>query len=89
MKLFIQSRDDQNEFERRQRQALRVQQAQMQQLNAQQEILNSTNEYRQSPSPVRIQPYSNPAMVQLSEKIKSEEHFSSALPVRCYVLHFK
>ncbi|XP_037869835.1 ecto-NOX disulfide-thiol exchanger 2 isoform X1 [Bombyx mori] len=77
---YAMSRDDQNEFERRQRQALRVQQAQMQQLNAQQEILNSTNEYRQSPSPVRIQPYSNPAMVQLSEKIKSEEHFSSALP---------
>lgn len=37
--------------------------------------------YRRSPSPVRIQPFSNAAIVQLIEKIKNEEHFAGALPV--------
>ncbi|XP_045766467.1 ecto-NOX disulfide-thiol exchanger 2-like [Maniola jurtina] len=75
------SRDDQNEYERRQRQALRVQQQQMQQLTAQQEAMASRSmNYRRSPSPARIQLFSNAAMVQLSEKIKNEEHFASTLP---------
>ncbi|KAL0822624.1 hypothetical protein ABMA28_004657 [Loxostege sticticalis] len=76
------SRDDQNEYERRQRQAMRVQQQQMQQLTAQQEMASRSMaaSYRRSPSPARIQPFSNPAMVQLVEKIKNEEHFASALP---------
>ncbi|KAI5645453.1 RNA recognition motif domain-containing protein [Phthorimaea operculella] len=73
------SRDDQNEFERRQRQMQRAQEQQMQQLTAQQQALSRTM-YRRSPSPVRIQPFSNPAMVQLIEKIKNEEHFASTLP---------
>ncbi|XP_059053730.1 ecto-NOX disulfide-thiol exchanger 2-like [Achroia grisella] len=76
------SRDDQNEYERRQRQALRAQQAQMQQLTAQQELATRSvaAPYRRSPSPVRIQPFSNAAIVQLVEKIKNEEHFSNTLP---------
>ncbi|CAH0584204.1 unnamed protein product [Chrysodeixis includens] len=75
------SRDDQNDYERRQRQVLRAQQAQMQQLNAQQEISNrSATTYRRSPSPVRIQPFSNAALVQLAEKLKNEEHFYTTLP---------
>ncbi|KAH9637150.1 hypothetical protein HF086_016172 [Spodoptera exigua] len=50
------SRDDQNDFERRQRQALRAQQVQMQQMNSQQEIVNrNINPFldlrRRSPSP--------------------------------------
>ncbi|XP_053606436.1 ecto-NOX disulfide-thiol exchanger 2-like [Plodia interpunctella] len=78
------SRDDQNEYERKQRQALRQQQAQMQQL-AQQEMATRTlgglgGGFRRSPSPVRIQPFSNAAIVQLNEKIKSEEHFASTIP---------
>lgn len=83
--LFVlQSRDDQNEFERRQRQAMRVQQAQMQQLSAQQEMATrslSVSSYRRSPSPLRVQPFSSTAMLQLGEKIKNEEHFANALPV--------
>ncbi|XP_075978640.1 ecto-NOX disulfide-thiol exchanger 2-like isoform X2 [Anticarsia gemmatalis] len=75
------SRDDQNDYERKQRQALRVQQQQMQQLNAQQEMVSRTmGSYRRSPSPTRVQPFSNASMVQLSEKIKSEENFSTSLP---------
>ncbi|XP_063892879.1 ecto-NOX disulfide-thiol exchanger 2 [Helicoverpa armigera] len=80
------SRDDQNDFERRQRQALRAQQVQMQHLNAQQEMASrSISSYgsdtrRRTPSPSRIQPYSNAAMVQLAEKLKNEEHFSTTLP---------
>ncbi|KAJ2944302.1 hypothetical protein O0L34_g18288 [Tuta absoluta] len=73
------SRDDQNEFERRQRQMQRAQEQQMQQLTAQQQALSRTM-FRRSPSPARIQPFSNPAMVQLIEKIKSEEQFASTLP---------
>ncbi|CAG5025606.1 unnamed protein product [Parnassius apollo] len=73
------SRDDQNEYERKQRQALRAQQAQMQQLTAQQEASCKMN-YRRSPLPIRIQPFSNAAVVQLAEKIKNEEHFASSLP---------
>lgn len=82
---ILQSRDDQNDYERNQRLALRVQQQQMEHLNAQQEMVNrsmSMSTYIRSPSPVRLQPFSNAAMVQLSEKIKSEEQFSSSLPVR-------
>lgn len=62
---------------------MRVQQQQMQQLTAQQEMASRSMaaSYRRSPSPARIQPFSNPAMVQLVEKIKNEEHFASALPV--------
>ncbi|CAG9793810.1 unnamed protein product [Diatraea saccharalis] len=76
------SRDDQNEYERKQRQALRVQQAQMQQLSAQQELVrsNTSSSYRRSPSPMRIQPFSNAAILQLVEKIKSEEQFANTLP---------
>lgn len=76
------SRDDQNEYERKQRQVLRVQQAQMQQLTAQQELVrtNVGSTYNRSPSPVRIQLFSNAAMVQLVEKIKNEEHFASTIP---------
>ncbi|CAH2091238.1 unnamed protein product [Euphydryas editha] len=75
------SRDDQNEYERRQRQAARLQQQQLQQLTAQQEAIASRNiNYRRSPSPVRIQPFSSTAVVQLAEKIKNEEHFASTLP---------
>ncbi|CAH2981264.1 unnamed protein product [Chilo suppressalis] len=79
---FALSRDDQNEYERKQRQVLRVQQAQMQQLSAQQELVHSSSRssYRRSPSPVRIQPFSNAAILQLVEKIKNEEHFASTLP---------
>ncbi|XP_013190791.1 ecto-NOX disulfide-thiol exchanger 2 isoform X2 [Amyelois transitella] len=79
------SRDDQNEYERKQRQVMRQQQVQMQQL-AQQEMARSSlggglgGNYRRSPSPVRIQPFSNAAIVQLNEKIKSEEHFASTIP---------
>ncbi|XP_068618201.1 ecto-NOX disulfide-thiol exchanger 1-like isoform X2 [Battus philenor] len=71
------SRDDQNEYERRQRQVLRAQQAQIQ-FTVQQDTNHKAN-YR-SPSPMRIQPFSNAAIVQLSEKIKSEEQFSNSLP---------
>lgn len=86
----MQSRDDQNEYERRQRQALRVQQQQMQQLSAQQEAMASRNmNYRRSPSPVRIQPFSNAAVVQLAEKIKSEEHFPTTLPVNIFIVVFE
>ncbi|XP_045495528.1 ecto-NOX disulfide-thiol exchanger 2-like [Colias croceus] len=76
------SRDDQNEYERRQRQALRMQQQQMQQLTAQQEAIANSHSinYPRSPSPLRIQPFSNAAIVQLAEKIKSEEQFSATLP---------
>lgn len=75
------SRDDQNDYERRQRQVMRAQQAQMQQLNAQNEISNrATTTYRRSPSPIRIQPFSNAALVQLAEKLKNEEHFYTTLP---------
>ncbi|XP_039755642.1 ecto-NOX disulfide-thiol exchanger 2-like isoform X2 [Pararge aegeria] len=75
------SRDDQNEYERRQRQAFRVQQQQMQQLTAQQEaIACQSMNFCRSPSPLRIQLFSNAAMVQLAEKIKSEEHFANTLP---------
>jgi hypothetical protein len=41
--------------------------------------------FRRSPSPVRVQPYSNAAMVQLVEKIKNEEQFASTLPVSLMV----
>ncbi|KAG6442236.1 ecto-NOX disulfide-thiol exchanger 2 isoform X2 [Manduca sexta] len=77
------SRDDQNEYERHQRQLIRAQQAQIEQLSAQQEIASRSMSYdrlRRSPSPVRIQPFSNVAMLQLGEKIKNEEHFSSSVP---------
>lgn len=61
---------------------MRLQQQQIQQLTAQQEAIASRNmNYRRSPSPVRIQPFSNTAVVQLAEKIKSEEHFANTLPV--------
>lgn len=36
---------------------------------------------RRTPSPSRVQPYSNASMIQLAEKLKNEEHFSSTLPV--------
>ncbi|XP_013172515.1 PREDICTED: ecto-NOX disulfide-thiol exchanger 2-like isoform X1 [Papilio xuthus] len=72
------SRDDQNEYERRQRQAVRAQQAQMQ-LTSHPEA-NRAMTYKRSPSPVRIQQFTNAAIVQLSEKIKSEEYFSISLP---------
>ncbi|XP_041986220.1 ecto-NOX disulfide-thiol exchanger 2-like [Aricia agestis] len=74
------SRDDQNEYERRQRQALRVQQQQMQELNAQQEAISRRSHSRRSPSPLRIQPFSNAAIVQLCEKIKAEDQFANTLP---------
>ncbi|KAF9408522.1 hypothetical protein HW555_011832 [Spodoptera exigua] len=80
------SRDDQNDFERRQRQALRAQQVQMQQMNSQQEIVNrNINPFldlrRRSPSPPsRVQPYTNASMVQLAEKLKNEEQFAMTLP---------
>ncbi|CAK1556189.1 unnamed protein product [Leptosia nina] len=76
------SRDDQNEYERRQRQALRIQQQQIQQLTVQQEALANTHNvtYPRSPSPVRIQPFSNAAITQLAEKIKSESAFALTLP---------
>lgn len=76
------SRDDQNEYERRQRQALRLQQAQMQHMNSEQDTANRNagTPYRRSPSPPRVQLFSNAAMVQLAEKIKNEEQFSSTVP---------
>ncbi|XP_028178561.1 ecto-NOX disulfide-thiol exchanger 2-like [Ostrinia furnacalis] len=77
------SRDDQNEYDRRQRQAMRVQQQHMHHhMTSQQDMASRSMaaSYRRSPSPIRIQPFSNPAMVQLVEKIKNEEHFASALP---------
>lgn len=80
------SRDDQNDFERRQRQALRAQQVQMQQMNVQQEIVTrNINPFvdlrRRSPSPPsRVQPYTNASMVQLAEKLKNEEQFAMTLP---------
>ncbi|KAL4703278.1 hypothetical protein ACJJTC_015410 [Scirpophaga incertulas] len=78
------SRDDQNEYERKQRQVLRAQQAQIaaQQITAQEELARSVvgSSHRRSPSPIKIQPFSNTAMVNLVDKIKSEENFASALP---------
>ncbi|KOB78100.1 Ecto-NOX disulfide-thiol exchanger 1 [Operophtera brumata] len=75
------SRDDQNEFERHQRQVIRAQQQQMQQLSAQEMASRSMSaSYRRSPSPVRVQPFSTTAIVQLSEKIKSEELFANSIP---------
>ncbi|VVC90884.1 unnamed protein product [Leptidea sinapis] len=76
------SRDDQNDYERRQRQALRMQQQQMQQLNAQQEALTTTRNmsYNHSPSPPRVQPFCTSAVMQISEKIKSEDQFAATLP---------
>lgn len=54
----------------------------MQQLSAQEVASRSmTASYRRSPSPVRAQPYSTTAVVQLAEKIKNEEHFANAIPV--------
>ena len=55
----------------------------MQQLTAQQEIASrSMGAYKQrSPSPIRIQPFSNVAIAQLAEKVKSEDQFSLTLPV--------
>lgn len=74
---YAESRDDQNDYEWKQRQVLRVQQ---QQLHAQQEIANrNISSYKRSPSPIRVQPFSNAAMLQLSEKIKSEEQFPDAV----------
>lgn len=65
---------------------MRAQQAQMQQLNAQNEISNrATTTYRRSPSPIRIQPFSNAALVQLAEKLKNEEHFYTTLPVSVFI----
>ncbi|XP_049874415.1 ecto-NOX disulfide-thiol exchanger 2 isoform X2 [Pectinophora gossypiella] len=77
------SRDDQNEYERRQRQAMRAQEQQLHQMGAQQQALVSRNMYsgrHRSPSPMRLQPFSNAAIVQLAEKIKSEENFLESLP---------
>ncbi|XP_026316825.1 ecto-NOX disulfide-thiol exchanger 2 [Hyposmocoma kahamanoa] len=77
------SRDDQNEYERKQRQALRAQEQQMQQLAAQQQALGASSRgmtFERSPSPVRIQPFSNGAILQLAEKIKSEDNFATTLP---------
>ncbi|KAJ8713419.1 hypothetical protein PYW07_013789 [Mythimna separata] len=79
------SRDDQNDFERRQRQALRVQQQHMQHLNAQNDMVNRNMpsygvSHRRTPSPSRVQPYSNASMIQLGEKLKNEEHFANTLP---------
>lgn len=93
--MIFQSRDDQNEFERRQRQMLRVQQAQMMTMASQSDGsmmgmdltggmdmgLESGRSARRSPSPARVQPFSNAAIGQLSEKIKSEEQFYTSLPV--------
>ncbi|KAG7296168.1 hypothetical protein JYU34_021269 [Plutella xylostella] len=78
------SRDDQNEYERKQRQVLRAQQAQMEQLTAQQEYAAAMTG-RQAPAMYRspsppIRPFSNAAITQMSEKIKSEEHFAVILP---------
>ncbi|KAJ0178355.1 hypothetical protein K1T71_006178 [Dendrolimus kikuchii] len=75
------SRDDQNEYERRQRQALRVQQAQIQEINSQQEIRrrNPEENQRWSPSPPRVMIFSSATVGQVAEKIKSEEHFSSTI----------
>ncbi|XP_063535589.1 ecto-NOX disulfide-thiol exchanger 2-like [Cydia strobilella] len=80
------SRDDQNEYERRQRQMQRVQEQQMQQLTAQQEMASkysapsSYNRRARDESPVRITPFSNLAITQIAEKVKSEEQFSNTLP---------
>lgn len=82
---YLQSRDDQNEYERKQRQAMRAQELQMQQLAAQQQALGASSRgmgFDRSPSPVKIQPFSNGAIVQLAEKIKSEDNFATTLPVR-------
>lgn len=63
---------------------MRAQEQQMQQLAAQQQALGASRGmgFDRSPSPVRIQPFSNGAIVQLAEKIKSEENFAATLPVR-------
>lgn len=69
---------------------MRAQEQQMQQLAAQQQALGASSRslvFDRSPSPVRIQPFSNGAIVQLAEKIKSEENFASTLPVRIYITH--
>lgn len=82
---YLKSRDDQNEYERKQRQAMRAQELQMQQLAAQQQALGASSRgmgFDRSPSPVKIQPFSNGAIVQLAEKIKSEDNFATTLPVR-------
>ncbi|CAH2039704.1 unnamed protein product, partial [Iphiclides podalirius] len=73
------SRDDQNEYDRRQRQALRSQHAQVQAINVPQEVGRKII-YRRSPSPVRIQQFTNATLAQLAEKIKSEENFALSLP---------
>lgn len=54
----------------------------MMEMSAQQEALATRHSnYRRSPSPLRIQPFSNAAIAQLAEKVKSEEQFSTTLPV--------
>lgn len=70
---------------------MRAQQAQIQQLNAQSDISNrAATTYIRSPSPIRIQPFSNAALVQLAEKLKNEEHFYTTLPVSIctYIKHY-
>lgn len=62
---------------------MRAQQQQMQQLTAQEMASRSMSaSYRRSPSPVRVQPFSTTAIMQLSEKIRTEDQFSTAIPVR-------
>lgn len=81
--ITLQSRDDQNEYERRQRQVMRAQQQQLQQLTAQEMASRCMSaSYRRSPSPVRVQPFSTSGIMQLAEKIKNEEYFASSIPVR-------
>lgn len=69
---------------------MRAQEQQMQQLAAQQQALGASSRgmgYDRSPSPVRIQPFSNGAILQLAEKIKSEDNFATTLPVRISKIH--
>lgn len=69
---------------------MRAQEQQMQQLAAQQQALGASSRgmgFDRSPSPVRIQPFSNGAIVQLAEKIKSEENFASTLPASISYLY--
>lgn len=81
--LLFKSRDDQNEYERRQRQALRVQQAQIQEMSSQQEKRrrNIEDTHRRSPSPPPVMIFSNATVGQVAEKLKSEEHFSTTVTV--------
>lgn len=80
---YAMSRDDQNEYKRKQRQAMRLQQPGGEQYATSQDALSddfSLTPRKRSPSPIKIHPFSQTAILQIAERIKNEEYFASTLP---------